>query len=72
MNNSVIEAAALIFEARICIEAVTLGIDRIIQQERSAMLAAELATLRKISNQAADALDALQKTIVGTTPAGNA
>jgi len=72
MNDPVVDAAALIFEARICIEAVTLGIDRVIQQERSAMLAAELGTLRKMSNQACEALDALQKTLIGASPVGNA
>jgi hypothetical protein len=44
----------------------------VIARESSPKIAAELATLLKMSNQAGDALEVLQKTIVCAPPEGNA
>lgn len=60
-----VEVAALVFEARLSLEAVVLGLTRVIQQERSPQRAVELETLRRMGSQAAEALEALQKVIVG-------
>jgi len=71
-NDSAVDAAALIFEARICSEAVAMGIERMIAKTSSEIIIAELKSLQKMSTQSCDALEALQKTLIGTPPEGTA
>jgi hypothetical protein len=56
-RDAALEVAALIFETRLSVEVVVLGLTRIMQQRDAQKIAAELATLQKMTNQAADALE---------------
>jgi hypothetical protein len=67
-KDAAVEVAALLFEARLLVEAVTFGLGKLAARNGSG----ELTALLRMANQAADVLEALQKTVVATPPEGNA
>jgi hypothetical protein len=68
-NDPLVEAAALIFEARLAIEAVSLGLEGLIRRS-GASFSAELAALKRMNDQSAEALATLQNTLGFNAPAG--
>jgi len=67
-KDGAVEVAALLFEARLLVEAVTSGLGKLAARNGSG----ELAALQRMATQAADALEALQKTVIAAAPEGNA
>lgn len=68
-GDPIVEAAALIFEMRLTAESVARGLETLITHEQSSGLTAELNTLKKLIDQAADAMGALQNALSG--PSGH-
>jgi hypothetical protein len=64
MANMAIDVAALLFECRIALTAVHFGLETLATRSTEPPIAAELRTLMKLSNQACEALEVLQKVIV--------
>jgi hypothetical protein len=58
-----IDIAGLLFEIRIALAAVHFGVKTLAARPRLPTLEHELATLTKLSDQACDAVEALQKVI---------
>jgi hypothetical protein len=69
-EDTIVEAAALIFEARLTIEAVSMGLERLMTGE-GASLSSELCALKKMNDQAAEALEALQTALGLGGPVGH-
>jgi hypothetical protein len=65
-------AAVLIFEARLTVEAVSMGLERLIAQGSAAPIASELAVLKRMNDQAAEALSALHDAVAPSGPVGRA
>jgi hypothetical protein len=64
LENIAIDVAALLFEVRIALTAVHFGLETLATRSTEPPIAAELRTLVKLSNQACEALEVLQKVIV--------
>lgn len=65
-----IEVAALLFETRIAVAAVHHGVEVLSKRSTEPPIRAELTTLLKLTGQACEALELLQRAIVDgmTTP----
>jgi hypothetical protein len=70
-GDAAAEAATLILEARIGVEAAVLILKGVMAGELPVAFADEIEEALKLTNQAGDALEALQKTFVGATAEGN-
>ena len=66
-----IDIGGLLFEVRIAMAAVHFGIETLERRSNAPALAIELAALSKLSDQACDALETLQRVVVDclTAPA---
>jgi hypothetical protein len=64
LQDIAIEAGALLFECRIAMAAVHHGVEMLVLRSTVPSITAELKTLAKLSNQACDALEVLQRAIV--------
>jgi hypothetical protein len=62
-GEKAIEMAALLFEVRIALVAVNVGVELLALRSTEPSIKAELTTLTKLSNQACEALEALQRAI---------
>jgi hypothetical protein len=69
-NDPLVEAAALIFEARLAVEAVSMGLEGLISRS-GAPFSEELAVLKRLNDQSAEALATLQNTLGFNAPAGH-
>jgi hypothetical protein len=59
-----IDIGGLLFEVRIAMAAVHFGIETLERRSELPSFAVELATLAKLSDQACDALETLQRVVV--------
>ena len=64
LKNLPIDIAGLLFEVRIAMAAVHFGIETLQRRSEVPALATELAALSKLSDQACDALETLQRIVV--------
>jgi hypothetical protein len=64
LEDIAIEVGGLLFECRIAMAAVHHGVEVLALRSTQPPIVAELQTLAKLSNQACDALELLQKAIV--------
>ena len=64
IENLAIDMAALLFEVRIAMAAVHFGIKTPATRAEGQPLAGELATLLRLSDQACEALETLQRIVV--------
>lgn len=62
-GEKAIETAALLFEVRIALVAVNVGVELLALRSTEPSIKAELDALAKLSNQACEALETLQKAI---------
>ena len=67
-NHIRIEARRLVFEVRIVLESVGHGLEALISLPEALFLKEELGVLRKLTTQAAEALEAFSE-IISATPA---
>ena len=59
-----IDAAGLLFESRIALAAVHHGVQMLARRSTAPSVTAELQTLAELTDQACDALEALQKVVL--------
>lgn len=67
-GNIRIEARRLVFEVRIVLESVAHGLESLISRPEAIFLKEELGVLRKLTTQAAEALEAFSE-VISATPA---
>jgi hypothetical protein len=71
-HDTEVAAAVLIFEARLTVEAVSIGLERLIAHAGASPVAAELSVLKRMNDQAAEALAALQDAVAPSGSVGTA
>lgn len=64
LQDIAIDVGALLFECRIALAAVHHGVEMLARRSTEPPIKGELATLGKLSNQACEALELLQRAIV--------